>query len=80
MGFLAELSAIIALIYLWGRSSPKLWWLILGLLVAQRVLKHVVRASLHSYGMRDKVSIFWGAVCGFLQLSLIVASAVAFFK
>lgn len=80
MGFLAEILAIIALVFLWSRSCPKLWWLILGLLVSQSIITRVVKASLHMYGPRDKVSIFWLVVCTILQVALIIFSIIGFFQ
>ena len=80
MGCLAEILAVIALFYLWSRSSPKLWWLILGVLIAQSIIARVVKESLRLYGPRDKVTIFWGVVCTVLQVALIVLCIMGFFR
>jgi len=56
-GLLAEVLGVIALIVLWSKPAHGLWWLILGLLIAEQKFKATVRSSIEMYGVQHQASL-----------------------
>ena len=76
-GLIADVLSIIALIVLWEKPIPTLWWIILGVLVASFLFTQTVKTSLKDYGMYDTVTKTWGIIATVFQLLLIGLSVYA---
>jgi hypothetical protein len=80
MGCLSELLGMVSLILLWNNPEDKnLWWIILGVLLANSFLSRVLKESLRLYGPKDSSSVFWGIIMALIQLGLIGLSIYGFF-
>lgn len=72
MGCLGELLGILALALLWNNpNDERIWWIILGVLIANSFLSRVLKESLRLYGPKDGSSVFWGIVMTLIQIGLI---------
>ena len=78
-GAVASILAVIALFVLWERPIPTLWWIILGILIADYLFSNSLKESLKLYGKEDKVTVKWGIIATITQISLIGLSIYTFF-
>jgi phosphatidylglycerophosphate synthase len=80
MGCLSELLGVFSLIMLWNNPEDEnLWWIILGVLMANSLLSKVLKESLRLYGPNDSSSFFWGIIMTLIQLGLIGLSIYGVF-
>jgi hypothetical protein len=71
MGFIAELVGICALVFLWNNPEhSNIWWIILGLMIGNWILKKVVEKSLKQNGMKSKIPFLYSLILIAIQISM----------
>ena len=79
-GLIAQVLGVVALVVIWERPIPVLWWCILGLLIAGWYFKALTKASFQTNGPKNPITVTLGIVLTVIQLVVIGLSIYSFIR
>lgn len=77
-GLIAQVLGVVALVVIWERPIPVIWWCILGLLIAEWYFKALTKDSFQTNGPKNPITVTLGIVLTVIQLVVIGLSIYSF--